>query len=218
INHRSPQWSMRIASTVNGVEYAAYGYKGRWTTPVGSYSSGDLTGLLYFPQLRTYGASARLPLANGIFNAEFSVYNSIEDRDGNKPNIANDQSKLLLGYEQELVKNLTGSVQFYLEHTRQYHQYINNVLFENTASEQNRQVTTLRLTHRAMQQKLSTSLFVFYSPSDNDAYLKPSIQYRHNDNWQYSVGANLFYGDKDHTFFGQHQQNSNAWLRITYNY
>ncbi|MGB3727274.1 MAG: hypothetical protein WA981_16100, partial [Glaciecola sp.] len=41
INHRSPQWSMRIASTVNGVEYAAYGYKGRWTTPVGSYSSGD---------------------------------------------------------------------------------------------------------------------------------------------------------------------------------
>ena len=218
INHRSPQWSMRIASTVNGVEYAAYGYRGRWTTPVGSYSSGDLTGQLYFPQLRTYGASARLPLANGIFNAEFSVYNSIEDRKGNNPNIANDQSKLLVGYEQELVKNLTGSVQFYLEHTRQYHQYINNALFENTTGEQNRQVTTLRLTHRAMQQKLSTSLFVFYSPTDNDAYLKPSIQYRHNDNWQYSIGANLFYGDKDHTFFGQHQQNSNAWLRVTYNY
>ena len=76
----------------------------------------------------------------------------------------------------------------------------------------------MRLTYRAKQQTLTYSLFSFYSPTDHDVYLKPSIDYRYNDQWLFSTGANLFFGKDDYSFFGQHQDNSNAWLRVRFEY
>ena len=69
-----------------------------------------------------------------------------------------------------------------------------------------------------MQQKLTWSLFTFWSWTDQDAYLRPSVSYRLDDNWEFATGANLFLGDDKHTFFGQHEDNSNAWMRVRYNY
>lgn len=212
------QWSVKVATTKAGVEYALYGYKGLWTTPTGIRTSGENQGKYYFPSLRTYGASVRTPLGLGLFNAELSVYNSIEDSRGDQFNVPNDQIKLLLGYEQEIAKNLTGAVQYYVEHMQDYSRYQANTPYPEFVSEQNRQVVTTRLTYLAYQQKLVSSFFVFHSPSDNDGYFKPSIKYRYNDSWSYSAGANLFWGNKEHTFFGQHQENSNIWLRVRLNY
>ncbi len=212
------QWSVRLSTTQSGVEYALYGYKGAWTTPVGVRLTGNNQGQPYFPELRSYGASVRMPLGQGLFNAEMSIYNSIEDSKGDRFNIPNDQTKLLLGYEQELVKNLTGSVQYYLEHTHDYGAAQATVVFPEFFVDKNRQVLTTRLTYSAMQQKLISSAFIFYSPSDDDGYFKPSIKYRYDDSWSYVLGANIFWGKQDYTFFGQHQENSNIWLRVRFNY
>ncbi|MDN3651822.1 hypothetical protein QWY77_03455 [Thalassotalea ponticola] len=219
----SEQYAMRLAATQNGIEYALYGYKGVWTTPMGSSVEPPFAGYSYFPSLNSYGASMRRPAFGGLFNTEVAVYNSLDDSQGDNPFVANDQIRFLLGYEREVIANTTASVQFYLEHTQDYQalkQAHNQtpMLASTPLIDQNRQVLTLRLTSRAMQQALTTTLFVFYSPTDQDAYIKPSISYRVNDNWQLATGANVFVGEQQVTFFGQHKANSNIWLRARYNF
>jgi hypothetical protein len=210
------QWSSRIATNKNGIEYALYGYKGFWPTPAGMTTEQSQSSQLvpYFPKMNAWGASIRMVLAGGLFNAEYVSYNSIEDNKGKNPFVANGQQRLLLGFEREVIKDLTASVQFYLEHTKHYDEFIANSFTPETEVDKNRQLLTLRLTYVTLQQKLIYSLFNFYSPTDKDGYVKPSVTYRYNDQWSFSAGANLFWGDENYTFLGQHQQNSNAWLRV----
>ncbi len=218
VTTESEQYSLRLATTINSVEYAIYGYEGVWTTPVGVYRQAGNFGESYFPKLNSYGASARTPAFGGLFHTEIAVYNSIEDNNGSDPFIANDQIRLLLGFELELASDVIGAFQYYLEHTQNYR------ALESTASDparlvdENRQVITFRLTHLSFQQTLTSSLFVFYSPTDQDAFIKPSVTYRYDDNWQFSSGANIFIGEKEYTFFGQHEDNSNIWMRVRYSY
>jgi len=210
------QYSLRLATTVNGTEYALYGYKGYWTTPVGIIAQGPNVGAAYFPKLNSYGASIRTSAFGGLFNAEVSVYNSTEDTSGDDPFVANDQLRFLLGYEKELKADLTASFQYYLERTDDFEAFKRTL--PESITKENRQVLTARFTHRALRQTLTSSLFVFYSPSDKDAYFKPSISYRYSDNWQMSAGANVFLGESQQSFFGQHEDNSNLWLRMRYNF
>ncbi|GHE93376.1 hypothetical protein [Thalassotalea profundi] len=209
----NPQWSARLATSNNGIEYAIYGYHGYWTTPVGSKITPTGQMAAYFPKLNSWGASVRMPLVSGIFNAEYAAYNSSEDYAGTNPFIANSQHRILLGYESEVVKDLTTSVQYYVEKTRQYHNLIQSSSTPNLLVDEYRQLLTLRLTYMTMQQKLIYSFFSFYSPSDHDGYIKPSITYRYSDQYRFSLGANLFFGQEKYSFFGQHQTNSNLWLR-----
>ncbi|MEW6984098.1 hypothetical protein AAD001_15705 [Colwelliaceae bacterium 6471] len=208
------QWSARLASNYQGIEYALYGYHGFWTTPVGVNS----IGMPYFPRLNSWGASVRMPIGDGIFNSEFSIYNSSEDGSGTSPLIANGQRRFLIGYEQELIKNLTASVQYYVEQTKDYQAFKASSSLPDQLVDEYRQLLTLRLRYMALQQKLVASVFAFYSPTDSDAYIKPSINYRYNDNWSYAVGANLFTGKDDFSFFGQHQNNTNVWARVRFQF
>ncbi len=73
IKTKDAQWSARVAATYNGIEYAIYGYKGFWTTPVGATEAATA----YFPELNAWGASIRLPIAQGVFNAEYSFYDTM---------------------------------------------------------------------------------------------------------------------------------------------
>jgi hypothetical protein len=69
-----------------------------------------------------------------------------------------------------------------------------------------------------MYQNLKLSLFTFYSPSDQDGYLRPNIHYRINDHWSAEMGANIFFGGKDYTFFGQFEDNTNVYLGIRWSF
>lgn len=213
-NSNDEQWSARFSTNKKGIEYALYGYKGIWTTPTGI----NTEGTAYFPKMNSWGASIRMPFAGGLFNTEYAAYRSIEDTDGNDPFIANSQQRFLLGYETELIKNLSASLQYYLEHTNNYSAFKANSFYPQQIIDKNRQLLTLRLRYTALQQKLTFSLFTFYSPSDQDAYIRPSIHYRYSDSWSYTVGGNIFWGKQNFSFFGQHQDNSNAWLRMRYQF
>jgi hypothetical protein len=81
-----------------------------------------------------------------------------------------------------------------------------------------RHLLTNRLTYRAGRDKHTWSLFTFYSPSDRDIYARPVYAYRHSDQWSVTAGANLFAGNNEHTFFGQLQDASSAYVRIRFNY
>jgi len=205
--------AVRIYRTFKGVELAAYGYDGFWKTPQGF---DPLSGKNTFPKLSVYGASARGSLAGGIARLEGGYYDSRDDRDGTDPNIPNSQVRLLAGYEHEIVKDLTGSVQYYIEHMINYDEYLSFVT--GPAADENRQVLTLRLTQMLMNQNLILSLFTYWSPTDQDGYLRPKVSYKLTDNWKVEVNGNFFFGKNDHTFFGQFADNNNVSCSVRYSF
>lgn len=207
--------ALRLYHNIHGYELALYGYRGYWKSPAGTRAD---TGMFYHPRLNVYGASIEGVVAGGIGNLEVAYYESCEDKDGTDPRAANSQYRILLGYEQEAAKNFTVGAQYYLEYMSDYDAYLHNLPAGKPAAEERRHVLTLRLTRQLMMQTLELSLFVFYSPSDEDAYLRPRISYDLDDNWRLDLGGNLFLADSKHTFFGQFENNSNVYLGLRYSF
>ena len=81
-----------------------------------------------------------------------------------------------------------------------------------------RQLLTLRMTKFFWQQTLDASLFVFYSPTDSDAHLRPRLAWQINDQWKLTAGANVFFGKHDWTEFGQLEDNDNLYVRLRYSF
>ncbi|MBY5922095.1 hypothetical protein [Ferrimonas balearica] len=203
----------RLFGQRGSVEWALYGYWGYTGTPEAMDSQGQPS----FSRLNAYGASMMLPLGPGLFNLE-GVYQDIQPQQGGTPGQPADKMMLLAGYQMELVTNLTLGLQYQLEHLLDYSAYRAAQPLPEYAMEQNRHLMTVRLDYRAMQEKLTLSLFSFYSPSDQDYYLRPQASYRMDDNWSFAAGFNLLGGQEDHTFFGRLSDNTNGWVRVRYSY
>ncbi|MBS3734015.1 MAG: hypothetical protein KGY99_03730 [Phycisphaerae bacterium] len=212
---RDAEWALRLWRNVGGVELAGYGYWGRWKSPAGQDAGGRAT----FPRLNVYGASVRGQLGGGIANAEAAYYVSREDRSGSNPLVDNSQFRLLVGYERdlpEIARDLTVGVQYYLEWMMDHSRYERTLPAGVPAAEQDRHVLTVRLTKKLMNQNLILSLFTYYSPSDEDAYLRPRVTYKIDDHWTVEAGGNVFVGSHDHTFFGQFRRNTNVYAALRY--
>jgi hypothetical protein len=206
--------ALRLFKNIGGVEYAAYAYHGYFHQPTALTDELQPT----FAPLMAIGASLRRPLRGGLFNTEVAYYASPDDRSGDDPLVPNDQVRLLLGYEREAVTNFTVAFQYYLEWTQDHDALVANSPTSQFEPDEYRHVLTNRLTYRTDQDKLTLSLFTFYSPSDRDYYLRPQLSYRYSDKWTLTCGANVFGGQDAHTFFEQFADNSNLYIRVRYNY
>jgi hypothetical protein len=204
----------RLYKNVHDYELALYGYHGYWKSPGGENAT--MTKAI-FPDLNVYGASARGNVAKGIGNVEVGYYDSLEDQSGNDPLINNSEMRYLVGYTQEIAKNFTMGVQYYVEHMMDYGAYIRN-LSSGPARDRDRHLTTLRLTRLLMDQNLRCSLFTYYSPSDKDVYMRPNVNYKVNDNLAVEIGGNIFFGDYPNTFFGQFHDNTNVYMGARYSF
>ncbi|WP_341936474.1 hypothetical protein [Marinimicrobium sp. C2-29] len=204
--------ALRVFRTIKSVEVALYGYDGYYKSPEAMSPEGFPT----FTGLSALGASIRTPWGPGLFNAEVSHHESKADTAGTNPRIPNSQWRGLVGYEKELITRLTGSVQLYLEHNQDHSQRLAQSAHPEWEPEQNRTLVTTRLTWRDRRDYLTLSLFAFYSPSDEDMHLRPRLDYRFGDNLSLSTGFNLFWGKSDHSFFGQFEDNNNAYARVRY--
>jgi hypothetical protein len=210
---RDDEIALRLYKNINNYEYALYSYWGFWKSPAGQTPTGQAT----FPDLNVYGASVRGQVARGIGNAEIAYYESDDDQGGSDPMVNNSEMRYLVGYTQEIGKDLTGGVQYYLEQMLDYNAYLRN-LPDIPERDRDRHVVTFRLTKLLMNQNLSVSMFTYYSPSDNDAYLRPNIQYKASDSLTLETGANILFGDQPHTFFAQLENNSNIYAAIRYSF
>jgi hypothetical protein len=206
--------ALRFYKNINGNELALYAYRGFWKSPAGFNSAGQAT----FPELDVWGFSSRKPIGKGIGNIELGYYNSADDKNGSNPFIKNSELRALIGYQWELYRNFTAGLQFYVEHMNDYSAYKNNLPTGFKAKDQNRQVTTLRLSRQLMNENLLLSLFTFYSPTDKDAYLRPQIHYKIDDQRKIELGANIFLEDEEETFFGQFHRNNNIYLAYRYSF
>ena len=208
------EFSVRLFKNVRGTEYAAYAHRGFFKQP------SDFTEPLMpgFAPLSALGASVRRPLFSGLFNAEAVYYASRDDRSGTNPAVPNDQVRFLAGFEREALANFTVGFQYYVEWTLDHDALIANSPTPEFEPDEFRHVLTNRLTYRMSQDKLTLSMFTFYSPSDDDYFLRPIVSYRHSDQWAMTGGINLFGGESDRTFFGQFEDNSNVYFRVRFNF
>ncbi len=217
INPRNPdtaEYALRLFKNINGHQLALYAYHGIEKSPVGV--DDDLQA--YFPAKGVWGASYQGSLGKGLINLEAGYHQALDDRQGTNPRVPNSQWRFMAGYQRELRKKLNWGLQYYLEHTLDHKQLIMQSPFPDAEPEQNRHVITNRFTYQALQDKLTWSLFVFYSPTDEDSYWRPSVNYRHNDQWQFTVGGHIFTGQKEHTFFGQFEDSSSVFSRIRHQF
>jgi len=213
---RDDEFALRAHKTVDGIELAAYGYWGYWKRPLG-VRPGNMRP--YFPNLNVYGASVRGTLYGGVANFEGAYYDSLEDRAGDDPFVPNSEIRLLMGYSRdlpELMSDFSVGLQYYVEWMMNHDEYRRTLPPNTPAADRVRHLLTFRLTKLLMNQNLELSLFAYFSPSDQDAYLRPHVSYKIDDHWTVDFGGNVIFGKYDHTFFGQLERNSNVYFGIRY--
>ena len=202
----------QLQTRIDSAELAGYLYRGFFPQPSKQVANGLTHG-----RLDAYGASIRDRLGSGIANAEIGYYHSV-DYDSDAPSAApNSQARLLVGYNWEAVTNLNVGLQYYLEWLQDYAE-LEDEMDEKFIPEEFRDLITTRLTYSIWRDNLTGSLFTFYSPADNDYYLRPSLTYRASDKLTYSAGGNLFGGQDQHTFWGQFEHDSNLYARVRYRF
>jgi hypothetical protein len=210
---RDDEIAVRIYKNVDNYEYAFYGYRGFWKTPAGQAASGAAT----FPALNVYGASARGQVGPGIGNIELAYYRSADDPGGTDPAVRNSEMRYLVGYAQEIGRDFSASLQYYVEQILDYNRYKES-LISCHSKDRYRHVITLQLTKLLMNQNLELSLSAYLSPSDKDAYLRPLVDYKYTDHLTLIAGSNIFIGDCRSTFFAQFENNTNIYLAVRYSF
>jgi hypothetical protein len=211
------EFAGRMFKTVGGWELALYGYYGFWKRPLGAGFTDDNTPYPTFTGLGVYGGSVRGNLFGGIGNVEGSYYDSYDDRDGDDPFTPNSQVRGLAAYERELRANLTMGLQYYAEYTLEYDKLIDASPTPEWEQAETRHLLTARLTQRLKQATWILSLFTYWSPNEEDGYVRPVVTHKWSDAVSISGGANVMWGE-DHTFFGQLENNNNVYLRLRYSF
>jgi len=211
---RDDEIAARLYKNINNYEFALYGYRGYWKSPGGQNAAATQA---IFPDLNVYGASIRGSVGKGIGNLEFGYYESDDDQSGKDSNINNSELRFLAGYTQEIGKDFTAGLQYYVERMMDYGQYKDS-LPSGLARDRNRHLMSLRLTKLLMNQNLRCSLFTYFSPSDRDVYMRPNINYKVSDDLAVELGANIFFGDYPDTFFSQFRNNTNIYTALRYSF
>ncbi|QOC21418.1 hypothetical protein IC757_10160 [Wenzhouxiangella sp. AB-CW3] len=208
--------ALRLHGRAGAQEWALYGYRGFFPQPSAfDPESGQFT----FAPMNAVGGSLRGPLAGGLYNLETSYYDSRDNRDGDNSLLPNSEIRFLAGFEREMVTNFTMGAQYYLEWLQDYSAMRRNWPMDPaTLPEERRHLATVRLTWRMMRDNLIVSLMNFYSPSDDDYFIRPTVQYRHTDQLQFNAGINLFGGSEASTFYGQFEENSSIFVRLRYSF
>jgi len=221
--------AFRYARRLSSFKLSGYVYRGFYKDPlaVRIIDPGTMAMQLYYPRLNVYGASLRGQLAGGILWIEGGYYDSREDGCGENYFIENSSIKALAGFERQVAADFTGNIQFQTEVMDDYDAYeksrdqlIAGGMLPETSpiKDEIRTLITSRWTKQLMMQTVTVSLFGFYSPSDEDAYIRFSTEYKYTDELSLMVGGNVFEGKNPSTLFGQFDHNDNVYVKINYGF
>lgn len=210
------EYFLRYYRSIGSNELALYYFRGFDKNPTSIKS--PMERQLFYRRLDVYGWSLRGPIAGGIGNAEFGYYNSREDSSGRDRLIENSALKMMAGYAKDLGNDLKVGFQYLYEQRLDYDNYLAGLLPGDLSLDEDRHLLTQRITKQLRHQTLTLTLFNFYSPSDGDGYVRPSVSYDWTDQWKFTVGANIPWGDDVYTEFGQMQKNTNIYFRARYSF
>ena len=205
--------SAKLSSYFGSIDGALYFYRGFYKMPVGM----DMSAMeAYYPELMVYGASLRSPMLGGIFWLESGFYDSRGDTDGNDPLVPNSSLESMAGFERQITSTVTANLQYYNSYMLDHDIYAATLPEGSPVTDEFYHLLTSRVTMLFMMENLNVSLFAFYSPSEEDAYGRASVTYRHTDTVSMALGANLFHGENEYTTFGGFEHNDNVYLKFTY--
>lgn len=204
----------RWGGNFSGKEVYLYFNYSYWQSPEGFDPQ---TQQLYYPRLNTYGFSIRNELGAGIFSLDTAYYDSVEDGHGDKFWIRNSETRFILAYDFELVKNLNLSFQWYQEQHRDHDEDVISQPAGFNALPKYYNLYTMRVNQMLMSQKMTLSLFIFHSTTQKDTYLRLNLFYKFNDHWMTNIGLNNFTGDEQGRL-GQLKHNSNAFAAIRWSF
>lgn len=228
--------ALRANRYIGAWNWAAYGYIGRWKQPLGANPTPSGIDSFYYPELNVWGASTRGGLFGGVAWLEGGYYDSREDSSGDDPFIPNSETRAMVGYERQWFTDFTGGMQFYTEYMMDHdaatdarQAFIDNASAGDPVAEaaledqfflkdEFRTLVTVNLRKQWLYQTLTTSAFVYYSPSDQDSYTRLVVSYALSDEVTLTTGANLFTADDPRTQFGMNEDNDNIYVRVRYGF
>jgi len=219
---KNGELAARFSRSVGGFQTALYAYHGFYKNPVGAVAvMVDDTTMFYepyYPRLNVFGASIRGQVAGGILWLEGGYLDSRDDPDGDNPLVQNSSVTGTAGFERQVATNLTANLQWQLDYMLDYDAFTAQQPQALFIRDEVRHLLTSRLTKLAWSENLTLSAFGFYSPSDEDAYIRLAASYKYSDEVTMAVGGNMFSGRHVNTEFGQFQKNDNVYLKLTYYY
>jgi hypothetical protein len=206
--------AVRLYRQLAGFDLSLYAYRGHWRMPSVRLDDpvAPTIATRFFPALSTYGASTQRNLLAGTLSVEAGYYDSRGDRTGSDPVIPNSHWRFLAGYQRELVPDFMAGLQVYGELMSSYQAYRGSVPAGAPLQDEFRGVLSLRLTRLLDYQAWRLSLFVAYSPTDEDYLVQPEVSYKVTDALSVRVGANVLGGRQPSTFFGQFGRNDNVFV------
>lgn len=204
----------RLFRNLSGWDLALYAYRGYSRLPGAEVEPGPRLRF-FFPRLNTYGASGQGSLLGGVVSLEAGYYDSAQDRQGRNPGIENSQVRTLVGYQREVIPDLTLGAQSYTETMLDHGAYLRSLPPGFPRRPGTRHVLTLRATQFLYNQTLRLGLFALWSPNEEDCYVNPEVKYNVTDALWGALGVNLFGGPR-RTEFGQFEENSNVYLVVRY--
>lgn len=206
--------ALRLFRHLGGFDLSLYAYRGFWRTPSVRLDnpSAPTVATRFFPALSTYGASMQRDLFAGTLSVEAGYYDSRDDRAGTDPTVPNSQWRFLVGYQREVVPDFIVGVQGYGELMSSYARYRDSLPASAPLEDEFRGVVSLRLTQMLAYQAWRLSLFVAYSPTDDDYFVQPEVSYKLTDALSVRAGANVLGGRHPWTFFGQFDRNDNVYV------
>jgi len=212
--------ALRVYRRLADFDVSAYVYRGHWRTPGVRLDDpvSPRTATRFYPQLSLYGASAQRGFFGGVLSLEAGYYDSRQDRSGDEPAIPNSQWRMLAGYQREMSQDFTAGVQVYGEIMSDYQGYRDSLPAGAPRQDRFRVVVSTRLTRLLKYQTWTLSLFAAFSPTDNDYFLQPEVSHRVTDNLSASLGANVFGGSSETTFFGQLTKSDNVFFRVRFDF
>jgi len=204
----------RVYRELAGFDVSLYAYRGYWRTPSVRLDDpvAPTVATRFFPALSTYGVSMQRNLFAGTLSAEAGYYDSRDDRAGRDPTVPNSQWRFLAGYQRELSPDFTAGLQLYGELMSTYGAYRSSLPAGAPIEDEFRGVLSLRLTRLLDYQAWRLSLFVAYSPTDEDYLVQPEVSYKVTDALSVRAGANVLGGRHPWTFFGQFGRNDNVFV------
>lgn len=219
-NLENTEVALRAYRDIAGFDAAVYIYRGFLRQP--SMMPDSLIAptklTLFFPKLNVYGASLQGRALDGVLSIETGYYDSRQDRSGTDPMIPNSQLRYLIGYQRQLWEDFTVGLQYYGEYMLDYADYQKTLPAGFPMESEMHQLATVRLTQFLSHQTLRLSLFVFYSPSDDDYMLNPEVKYNFSDHVWAALGANVLGGRKRTSMFGQLEKDDNLYVQLRYEF
>jgi len=220
VNLGNTEVGLRLSRQIDGFDMSFYAYRGFWRSPSVRLNNPvtPTSATWFFPELSVYGVSAQRNALGGVVSLEAGYYDSRSDRSGTNPAIPNSQSRFLAGYQREVRKDLTVAVQSYAEVMEDYAAYRRSLPLASPAQDRVRAVLTTRLTQYLRYQTWRLSLFGAYSPTDEDYFIQPAVNYKVTERLSLAVGANIFGGQRETTYFGQFQKSDNMWSNLRFDF